>query len=233
MDLVNSLLGEAWFIAYRYSDVPLFCDKKNNDNFFIIKNSIRYWCADPFLFKHGNTTYIFMEIYDNFKQKGCIGYRTIKNGCVSKIHKCLETEHHLSYPYIFEKQGEIYMLPESYQSNNLVLYRAIEFPDIWESCDVFLENISVCDTDYIYNKGQWYLLTTPVDDEKFVYDRLDLYYQKDDVWVPCLDNPVVLDAGRARNAGMPFEYQNCIFRPSQNCSRIYGENLIFNQIPVR
>lgn len=227
--LKNYFFDSAWCVAFRETATPLFLGDKTQ-KFHILPNSSRYWCADPFLFEDGNTVYIFMELYDILKQKGVIGYRTICNGKISHIHKCLETPYHLSYPYLFRKNGSIYMLPESYQSKSLTLYKAVAFPDKWEKCDVLLPNATVCDTDYIEQDGQAYLLTTPVYCEKFVYDRLEFYFRADDSWVPFHGNPVVSDASKARNAGHPFLHNGKLIRPSQNCEQQYGENLTFHVV---
>ena len=43
----------------------------------------------------------------------------------------LEEPHHLSYPQVFARDGEIWMLPEGSGSGKLTLYRASAFPDRW------------------------------------------------------------------------------------------------------
>ncbi|WP_439127045.1 glucosamine inositolphosphorylceramide transferase family protein, partial [Rosenbergiella collisarenosi] len=45
----------------------------------------------------------------------------------------LKEDWHLSYPYVFEAEGEIWMLPEGYKSGRLTLYKAIEFPWRWQA----------------------------------------------------------------------------------------------------
>ncbi|MGH1560227.1 glucosamine inositolphosphorylceramide transferase family protein [Caulobacter segnis] len=45
---------------------------------------------------------------------------------------CAQEPWHLSYPQVFEADGEIWMLPEAYRSGALTLYRAAAFPDVWE-----------------------------------------------------------------------------------------------------
>ncbi|MBR4960857.1 MAG: hypothetical protein IKY52_08180 [Clostridia bacterium] len=230
MNIKGSLFDGAWYTAYRKSACPLLEKTDVKTPFIVLRNSLRYWCADPFLFWRENTLYIFMELYDVFRQKGVIGYRIMQNGRLSGLHVCLETPYHLSYPYIFEKDGQIYMLPESYQSGKLTLYKAAPFPDHWEPCEDFLQDKAVCDTDYIWNENEEFLLTTPVGGEKFTYDRLEMYRKENGTWQPYCGNPVVQDASRARNAGMPFAYKDRKYRPAQNCSDIYGENLVFHEI---
>jgi hypothetical protein len=43
----------------------------------------------------------------------------------------LREKFHLSYPYVFEEDGEAYMVPECGGSGGIQLYRADRFPDRW------------------------------------------------------------------------------------------------------
>ena len=218
MNIKGSLFDSAWYVALRKAEIPFFLSKNNSKPFKILNNSLRYWCADPFLFYREEKLYIFMELYDVFTQKGVIGYRVLHRGKVSRIHVCLKTPFHLSYPYVFEKDGEVYMLPESYQSGKLILYKAKVFPDIWEPYEELLSEASVCDTDYITNESGEFLLTTPVYGEKFSYDLLEMYKKENGVWQKCGKDPILRDASCARNAGMPFSYEGKQYRQAQNCS---------------
>ena len=74
----------------------------------------RYWIADPFLFDYGKNTFLFYEVYDRIKRKGLIGYSIIDSeGIITEPQIVLEEKHHLSFPYVFEYKGGIYMMPES------------------------------------------------------------------------------------------------------------------------
>lgn len=230
MNIKGSLFDSAWYVALRKADYPIFRNENDQKPFKILNNSLRYWCADPFLFFREEKLYIFMELYDMFAQRGVIGYRVFHHGRLSRIHVCLKTPYHLSYPYVFEKDGEVYMLPESYQSGKLTLYKSTKFPDIWEPCEDLLAEASVCDTDYIRNENGEFLLTTPVFGEKFSYDLLEMYKKEDGVWQKCGNDPIIRNASCARNAGMPFSYEGKKYRQAQNCSEKYGENLIFHEI---
>ncbi len=217
-----------WNIAIR----PHFDgDFRGTDHpYKVIKNSIRYWCADPFVFSHNEKNYVFFEAFDKFNCKGLIGYREIKKNSFSKIHICLQTDHHLSYPFIFKKDGNIYLLPECFESGKLTLYRAIDFPDKWEEDSTLLSNIRVCDTNHIESDRHEYLLTTPLLQEPFVYDKLYLYTKFNGSWLPCDSNPVVCDTDKARNAGNIFSSSIGLVRPAQNCSVSYGESIVLNHI---
>jgi len=220
-----------WNVAIRpHNDLKI--EEQSEQTFFVLKNTWRYWCADPFVFEKDGTTYIFMEIYDRITQRGEIGYRVWKNGKVSKIYKCMKSEHHFSYPYVYSEGETVYMLPECYQSGKLIRYKATHFPDKWEKDEIFIEDASLCDTDIVNsNKGQ-FLLTTEVYGEPFRYDRLFLYVHNGDKWVKTTDEPVVSGLDKARNGGAVFENFGRFIRPAQNCEDSYGSALRFFEINV-
>jgi hypothetical protein len=66
------------------------------------------------------------------KEPGCIAVVTANpNGTVYAPQRVLEEPHHLSYPFVFEQDGQIWMIPESGAARNVSLYRAVEFPHRW------------------------------------------------------------------------------------------------------
>ena len=217
-----------WFVAIRpHEEAPL---EKQTMSFTVLNNTFRYWCADPFPMDRDGKTYVFMEVYDRFLQQGFIGYRTIERGRVSPIQICLKGSHHLSYPFLFEQDGVVYMLPECYQSGELTLYRAVDFPNKWEKAAVLLSGLPLCDTNAVVHDGTKYLLTTKIHGTPFVYDELSLYRFADGAWHPACAGPVVQGAEHARNGGGVFFNGGRMIRPAQNCAGTYGDSLVFRQI---
>lgn len=228
---LNTLMCDMeWNVAIRESkSTPI--EQLDNRPYHVLKNTWRYWCADPFLFEKDGVTYIFIEVFDRITQKGAIGYRIFANGKCSKIKICLESDYHFSYPYVFEKNGHIYMLPECHESRKLTLYRAICFPDKWEIEEHIMNNKLVCDTNmYETKQGEQVLLTMELDRKKFCYDKLSLYYKSKNGWEASLNNPIVVGADHARNGGALFENGGRLIRPAQNCEKSYGESLKFYHI---
>lgn len=82
--------------------------------FRAIKNNLRYWVADPFVFERDGETYIFAELFDYLRRRGVIGYSKLKaNGSFSSWKEIIVEPYHMSYPQIFEHDGEIYIVPET------------------------------------------------------------------------------------------------------------------------
>lgn len=217
-----------WSVAFRPHQQTSCFD--TTTPFYVMKNTWRYWCADPFAFDYGEKTYVFMEVLDKTTQKGMIGYRVIDNGNVSSIRICLKTPHHLSYPMIYTVGDEIYMIPECFESRQLTVYRAVSFPDRWETCETILKDKMVCDTNYLSIDGKEFLLTMPLNGQQFCYDRLELYNKRESGWELCPVSPLFLGAERARNGGHFFRHGSKLYRPSQNCGSSYGEELLINEV---
>ncbi len=218
-----------WCCAIRYNDNSSGSILNDTDaEFVVIKNSLRYWCADPFLFKYKDKYYLFFEMFDRLKRKGLLGYREISETYIGKMKVIYECDTHLSYPFIYEKDGKICIIPESNDSKELFYLVCKQFPSKWEKESVIL-NEHLVDTTLYNNDGTTFYISEKIIN-KGVFDRVDLYYEESGKVVECKSNPVKVDATTARGAGKIFNYNGNLIRPSQNCGKSYGEKLNFNII---
>lgn len=222
-------IPEAWCCAVRFNDDENNCIIDDiNTTFVVLNDSYRYWTADPFLFKHNGKYYLFFEVFDRLKRKGLLGYREIfKDGC-GDMKIIYESPSHLSYPFIYEKNNEIYIVPESNKSGELFRLKCISFPDKWEK-DIVLCNEKLADTTLFEKDDVTYYITEKVDDSN-IFDRLDIYFEEDNKLIECKNNPVKKDINTARCAGKLFYFNNKLIRPSQDCGESYGKKLNFNEV---
>lgn len=223
---------EEWTIAIRpRGDKLLFEDGGKAEAFTVIPNSFRMWCADPFIISVGEKDYLFFEMFDRFKGRGVIGCREIQtDGTIGEMRQVYETTRHLSFPFVFEAKGEIYMMPESSYDNNLTLLKAKHFPDQWEKVETWFEGERICDSVLFKNEGETYLLTQPVE-KPYTHAKLNLYQKKDRQWVSCKANPIVNDSSKARMAGAVICRSGKLIRPAQDC-KSYGDAIVFNDIRI-
>ena len=123
--------------------------------------------ADPFLFVHDGYFYLFYE-QKKLRHNGTIMMmRTddLKNW--SEPVEVLQEEFHLSYPWVFEKDGHIYMIPETCGDRSVRLYEAVN-PELTEFRFVktLIEqddddlDFSFSDSSVVERDGKYYLFTT-------------------------------------------------------------------------
>src|SRR6267142_1181613 len=70
--------------------------------------------ADPFMIRANDSWHMFFEVFNRETLKGEIGLAISANGRSWTYQRIvLQEDFHLSYPYVFEWEGEHYMVPET------------------------------------------------------------------------------------------------------------------------
>src|SRR5260370_22283039 len=101
----------------------------------------RYW-ADPFLHTRGVRTFCFVEDLVQKTGKGRITALELVGTQIVEHGVALQEPFHLSFPFLFEYQGELYMCPESCASRQIRPYRCTEFPLKWELQKTLMRGVS-------------------------------------------------------------------------------------------
>lgn len=188
------------------------------------------YAADPFVITTEKDTYIFYESYSYKTGKGHIEVVRKSKG-FKKPKVALEEPFHLSYPFVFEHDGEVYCIPETNEANRLNLYRFNEKELKLEQECVLMERIRAVDPTLIYHDGRWNLFFTQKD-----YPSVKLYrYVAEDLkgdYLPHHANPIKVDCADARMAGAFFELDGELIRPAQECVRYYGTAVCLNRVDV-
>jgi hypothetical protein len=194
----------------------------------------RTW-ADPFLWKHGVDWFIFCEEWIFGNPHGHIAVMQLSRdgGSVSPSQPVLMKEHHLSYPFLFEHEGSLFMVPEGGGGRAIDVYECEEFPLCWRKKATLVRDIEYVDATLFEHQARWWMLVT-IKQGVFALNR-DLFAfwatsPLADQWTPHPANPVVRGLRRARPAGRVFELGGKLFRPSQDCLVRYGHSLNINEI---
>jgi hypothetical protein len=192
----------------------------------IIPPKDRFW-ADPHVVKRGDKYFVFVEELMFKTNKGHISVLEIdKKGVVSGPTVVLEKDFHLSYPFVFEDEGTLYMIPETKGNRTIELYKCVDFPEKWELEAVLMKDVEAVDTTILKKDGLYWLFANIKENEgASINDELFLFYSESlssSKWSPHPRNPVVSDTRRARPAGKILEIDGEIYRPAQNCSKHYG-----------
>ncbi|XP_010543592.1 PREDICTED: glycosyltransferase family protein 64 protein C5 isoform X2 [Tarenaya hassleriana] len=185
--------------------------------------------ADPFLYIQGDTLYLFYETKNPTTMQGDIGAaKSVDKGATWKpLGVVLDESWHLSFPFVFDYHGEIYMMPESSEIGELCLYRADKFPLSWKLEKVILKKPLV-DSIILHHDGNYWLLGS--DHSSFGTEKngqLEIWYSNSPLgpWRPHKNNPIY-NVGKsfgARNGGRVFRHDGNLYRVGQDCGETYGK----------
>lgn len=198
----------------------------------------RYWLADPFVFEKNGVVYLFYEAYDLVLRRGLIGYSIYEdNNTPAKINIIINETYHLSFPYIFEFNDDIYIMPETSGDYSLYVYKALSFPNVWEKVSYVLSDVYACDSIFIRGLDGDYLLTSEmyhnVPDGKYASCWVKNYiYNVKDLTVQDSEGMKVAEGEFGiRNAGAVFSENGKMFRIGQDCRYSqYGRGLVLFEI---
>lgn len=199
----------------------------------IVPPSDRLW-ADPFLWSHKGRLYIFVEelLYENDRGHiTCLSLDQEMNILDRQI--VLERPYHLSYPYIFEHENQIYMIPETGENQAVEVYRCTQFPNQWEYEKTLISGVFAVDATPVQANGKWWLFANIKDQNGSTDTSLHLFHADhplSEQWTPHPLNPIIHDIQYARPAGRIFLDNENLIRPSQDSTVRYGYAVNFNRI---
>lgn len=221
----SKLFAESWNVAIRrkkQGDILMDLETP----FKILKNNFSSWCADPFIFEYKQKTYIFAEIYDYRLHRGTIGYTILNEGKIGKWKQVIVEEYHLSYPFIFQQNEEVYIIPESSQNNSLYIYKAVDFPNKWKKEAVLADDRKFVDTTLFQMENQVYAFTTDVSS----YENQKEYILKfNNKGIEDINEIPVNNFKTSRMGGKVFQRENKIIKVCQDCRKTYGGGLMFKE----
>ena len=141
----------SWGYRKRIPGRELYKEKGQEMPFTIVRNTSRYWYADPLICEYQGKQVVFLECMDRKTNMGSIATVALTGDSIykKKLHQVIIEPFHMSFPMTFEWNGELYMLPETEMINELVLYRCITFPWKWHRVGRFLEGHKVVDSAVI------------------------------------------------------------------------------------
>ena len=200
----------------------------------VLPNPRGRFLADPIAIARDGRTFLFVEDFFHDRQKGVISALEFgEQGAAAFLPSVLEEPWHLSYPFVMEWAGEVWMIPESSANREAALYRADPFPGAWKKEAVLLRDLPALDTTIVRHEDRYWLFTTV---ENPGHGSLDLHlFSAPGIlgpWRAHERNPVLRDARSARSAGKIVERGGRLWRPVQDCSRRYGAAVGLVEITV-
>ena len=215
--LRNAITGGEWSIGY-----SSLGDKK----WMLIGSPIDQWCADPFVISQNNEHFIFVEQYMKSKEKGCIGYYKFIDGVPVNKGIIIENTYHMSYPDVFRYGDKFYMIPETSANETVDLYVADNFPDKWRKEKTLIKGKKYVDSTVYQDESGIYLISYSIQDG-FEIHVFSIDMERKEIELLSKKRYV---KNVARPAGRLFLKDGKLIRPAQDCSRKYGESLIFYQV---
>jgi hypothetical protein len=179
--------------------------------------------ADPFMVEVGDGWFMFFEIYDRDLERGVIGVAGSRDLLSWRYEGLvLKEEFHLSYPYVFRRNDEYWMIPETGESSSVRLYRSVRFPWEWKLHATLLECPTPVDASVFEHDGRWWMF---VETRGGRHDTLRLFHAPDLLgpWSEHRASPLVEgNAHIARPAGRVVEFRGRPIRFTQDCATMYG-----------
>jgi hypothetical protein len=197
-------------------------------NWQVLPDPGTHFYADPFPIVYQGRTFIFVEDLDHRTNKGVISVIPFgSDGPSGPACPVLEEPWHLSYPFVFERDGQLWMIPESSSNRTVTLYRAERFPDRWVKEADLLTGIEASDATLVDHDGKLWMFASVRDGIGSCSDRLSIFHASalHGPWEPHPGNPVVTDQRSARPAGAFVRRNGRLLRPVQDCSRGYGTGI--------
>lgn len=191
-----------------------------------------FW-ADPFPIQRGGKSYVFFEELPRAGGRAHISVIEVDRvGRASSPMRALERDYHLSYPFLVEDGGRLYMVPESAENRTIELYRCIDFPGKWRLERVLLDDIFAADATLHRHAGRWWMFANMAANGAEIHDELHVFTSDSlaGEWKPLASNPVKSDARGARPAGRLFVQDGRLYRPAQICAPIYGTGIALQRV---
>ncbi len=222
---------DQWTLAFRFADIEPWSGAL--DGFFRLDPPKDRFFADPFPLQRHGKSYIFFEELPFAAGKAHISVVEVdREGRASQPVKVLERDYHLSYPFLLEEGGALYMIPETGQNGTVEIYRCVDFPRKWRRERVLLDGLFAVDATVHREAGRWWMFANVANPGAEIHDELFLFSAESLLgeWRAHPRNPVKSDVRSARPAGRLYTQGGKLYRPAQICAPLYGSGIAIQRV---
>lgn len=220
-------VAESWQIARFAGDFEATLKLTEQKPAYLSKASAETYAADPFLWPLPEQELILFEHYCYQQQTGRIAMSNF-DGSEFKFLD-FGVEKHMSYPFCFSLNQQVYCLPEQADTKEVSLYQ-LQASGMINKVKVLIHDFAARDSSIVFYNNKWWLFCTKAN--YFENAALFIFYSNDldNAFTPHSNNPVKIDVQNARPAGPLFVKNGELFRPAQNSAKHYGHQVNINKI---
>src|SRR2546428_3588925 len=160
---VREFLREEYTLAFRHEhwhvgivDAPIHSflegDRRPDVRWLPLPPHGKYF-ADPFGLERASATTILFEEFDFRTQKGVISWVEEEAHGFSRPEVAIELDVHASYPFLIERDGAVFCIPETAYGGEVSLYRASDFPSRWTKDTTLLPPVAALDSTAFEHDG--------------------------------------------------------------------------------
>lgn len=224
-----------WYIGYRSAEADRLTETLAlpSKGYTRVPDDGGRFYADPLVIAHGGRRLIFVEEFQYRADKGVLSVIEVAaDGSLAPARPIIEEPHHLSYPFVFEEEGEMWLIPESSGVRRIDLYRAVAFPDRWTFVATLVDDVAASDATLLRHGGRLWLFATVGEEGSSTWDTLCIWSAERlaGPWIAHPGNPVLIDALGVRPGGAFFERGGELWRPAQDCTTGYGVGLVLARV---
>jgi hypothetical protein len=223
--------GFYWQTGYRLIDGPGVAETGSLGGapWTVLADDRQRFYADPFPFIWQGRQFLFVEEYPYSMGRGQVAVSEIAaDGTASPLQTVLAEPFHLSYPQVFARDGEVWMLPETSAEKQLILYRAERMPDRWVRHALLLDGVEISDATLLNHGGRIWLFGSGRDGGLGSPSDTLMVYSADSLtgpWRPHRRNPILIDRRSARPGGSFVWRDGRLLLPVQDGTNGYGGGL--------
>lgn len=186
--------------------------------------------ADPFIIDKDDRLYIFYEAFSFLNSKGILRCRILNADLVEmddvKLEGFDDLQCHLSFPFLFDLDGKLFMIPESSERKEIVLFQSVDFPTRWEKVKVLVSDLAATDNVTFKLNDIYYLVSTTMNYEMIIHTAENILGE----WTKISPELRVCNYHH-RGAGAPYSINNKTYIFTQECNPgEYGKSVYIKEL---
>lgn len=186
--------------------------------------------ADPFIVEKADKLYVFYEAFSFRNSKGTLRCRVLDRELTEiddvKLEGFDDLKCHLSFPFLIHINDQLFMIPESSERKEVILFQSVEFPVRWKKIKVLISDTEVTDNVFLTINETCYLLSTTMDNEIIIHSAENIFGEWQRI-APSLK----VSNHHHRGAGAPYLVDNKMYFLTQECTpETYGKSIYIKEL---